>query len=128
MRAALLAHRRDERLLGRFLQAEIDRGAGGQHELALALGDALHLLEGPVEEPVGAGDAAVLDGLGRVQARVMHLGRRVEAGFDEIDSTSLVRAREAGRLMWGANLVGALKRPAMSAASARLTSRTDLPK
>src|SRR5512134_39352 len=33
VRAALLAHRRNERLVGRFLHGEIDRGAGGQDEL-----------------------------------------------------------------------------------------------
>ena len=40
----------------------------------------------------------------------------------------LVRAREAGRLTCGAYFVGALNRPASSAASARFTCRTDLPK
>ena len=38
------------------------------------------------------------------------------------------RARAAGRLTLGENLVGALNSPASIAASARLTSRADLPK
>ena len=74
-----------ERLvLGGLLHVEVDRRARGQHVLAAALRDALHLLEGPVEEPVGAVGVARLDDLGRVDARGVHLAGAHEAGLDEI--------------------------------------------
>src|SRR2546428_744531 len=43
-----------------------------------------------------------------------------------LSRTRLARARAAGRLICGANLEGALNRPASIAASARFTSRADL--
>ena len=43
-----------------------------------------------------------------------------------IDIPGTARARAAGRLTWGANLDGALNRPASMAASERFTSRADL--
>ena len=96
--AAVLGECRGERLVGRLLHVEVDGGAGRQHVGAAAGGDALHLLEGPVEEPVGAVGIAVLDGLGGMHARPVHLTGGVEAGFDEIVQAPrwCARARPAG--------------------------------
>ncbi len=82
--AALLADVGNNGVLGLLLEREIDGGARGQHVLVLALGDALHLLEGPVEEPVGARGLARLDDLGRVEARLVHLRRSIEARLDQV--------------------------------------------
>ena len=66
------------------LQRQIDGRARRQHELALALGEALHFFIGPVEEPVGAVRRAVLDDARRVHPCRMHLAGRVVAGVDEV--------------------------------------------
>ena len=112
-----------------FWSGTIDGGARGEDELALALHQPLHFLEGPVQEIVRGVILLTVDDLRGVEPRAVHLPLGHEPGLDQIGE-NLVRARAATRPGSSAAryFVGALNRPARIAASARLMSRTDLPK
>ena len=115
-------------LLGQLLERHVDGGARGEDELALAFHEPLHFLEGPIQEVVRDVDLLTVDDLRRIEPGAMHLPFGHEPGLDEVGE-NLVRARaDSAGFECGANFVGALNRPASTAASARLMSRTDLPK
>ncbi len=82
--AATLSQGGYERLLGGALERQIDRRSRNQVEVPLAVHQALDLVEGIVEEPVGSFHLPRLDNPSGIEASVEHLPRRVEARLDEV--------------------------------------------
>ena len=62
----ILLHGLDEGLLALLLQVNVDRGAGDEDVVLLAMHDPFYFLETPIEEPVGAVIIATIDNLGGV--------------------------------------------------------------
>ena len=67
-----------------LLQTDIDGGAGGEDVLLAVHHDPLHLLERPIEEPVGAVIVAALDDLGGVHAGAIDLAFGQVAGLHHV--------------------------------------------
>ena len=89
--------------LGRLLQAHVDRGAHDQRMLGEGFCDALDLVEGPVEEEVRrlglASRSMTVAGLRRAAITWPSV---ISPPWTRLVSTSLARARAAGRLTCGA--------------------------